>query len=334
MKTKVSPTVVGGFVLGALFLGIIALLSFGSFNFLTKPERFVVYFDESVSGLDLGSPVKFRGVRVGRVSQVSLTYDASTQKSVVVVLCELNRNVLNDPTGRPIDLADRNELEGLIAAGLRAELGIAGLATGLLYVELDLKDPAEYPVPPRDLVPVDYAVIPAAPSAISEFQASFTQILAKIKDVDFAALTTEMLGLMRDTRAQIQKLDTAKLSTELTATAQAYRKIAESPEIPTILTNLDAALLQLRSTLDEIEGSIEPTADELRLTLQSLRQSLDILDTASTDASRFITAQQGLGGEASAALRQLGEAARSIARLADFLERNPNALLTGRTPSD
>jgi paraquat-inducible protein B len=332
VKTKVSPTVVGFFVLGAFFLGIIALLSFGSFNFLTKPEQFVVYFDESVSGLDQGSPVKFRGVRVGRVAKISVTYNADTKQSVVAVLCEFNRNVLTDTRGKPIQLSNRNELEDLIAAGLRAELGILGLATGLLYVELDMKDPLEYPVPRRDLVPIDYAIIPAAPSAISEFQASFTEILANIKDVDFAALTTEMHGLLTDTREQIQKLDTATISTEITATAQAYREIAQSPHIPSILQKFDTALDNLTSTLQEIEGSLKPTAAELALTLQRLRGSLDSLETATDSASRFIASQSGLGTEAADALRQLGEAARAVGRLADYLERNPNALLSGRVP--
>ncbi len=333
MKAKVSPTVVGFFVLGALFLGIIALLSFGSFSFLTKPERFVVYFDESVSGLDLGSPVKFRGVRVGRVSQISVTYDGATKNSVVAVQCEFNRNILTDPSGRAIDLANRNELEELIENGLRAELGILGLATGLLYVELDLKDPEEYPVPHRDLVPVDFAVIPAAPSAISEFQASFTEILANIKDVDFAQLTHEMHGLIVDTRGQIQKLDTANISSEITATAQAYRDIAKSPRIPAILENFDNALVNLSRTLGKIEGSVEPTAEELVKTLKSVRESLASLDMATNSAADFIANQNGLGSEAADALRQLGDAARAIARLADYLERNPNALITGRAPA-
>jgi len=334
VKTKVSSTVVGFFVLGAMFLAVIALLSFGSFNFLTKPERFMVYFDESVSGLDLGSSVKFRGVRVGRVSQVNLTYDATTNRSVVAVLCEFNRNVLTDPAGNAIDLSNRAELEEMIAAGLRAELGIAGLATGLLYVELDMKDPAEYPVPRRDIMPMDFAVIPAAPSAISEFQTSFTQILANIKDVDFAGLTRQMHGLLSDTRQQIQNLDTTTISTEITATARAYRQLVESPEVPSILTNMDGALSDLRSTLAQIDTSFEPAAAELTLTLQRLRQNLDSLEDATSNASRFIAAQNGLGAEAAAALRQLGDAARAVGRLADFLERNPNALLTGRQPPE
>jgi len=334
VKTKVSPTVVGIFVMGALLLGVIALLSLGSFNFLTKPSRFMVYFDESVSGLDLGSAVKFRGVRVGRVSQVNITYDPSTQKSVVAVLCEFNRNVLTDPAGKPIDLTDRGELEEMIAAGLRAELGIAGLATGLLYVELDMKDPAVHPVPARDLVLVDYAIIPAAPSAISEFQASLGEILNNIKDVDLAGLAKEMHGLLTDTRRQITNLDTTAISTEITSTTRAYREVIEAPEVTSILTNLDGSLKELRSTLATIDGSVGPATTELTLTLQRLRANLDSLDEATNSASRFIAAQNGLGGEAADALRQLGDAARAVGRLADFLERNPNALLSGRRPPE
>jgi hypothetical protein len=65
MKTKVSPAIVCAFVIGAFALSVIALLSFGGVSLFSRPQRFVVYFDESIHGLDLGSPVKLRGVRVG-----------------------------------------------------------------------------------------------------------------------------------------------------------------------------------------------------------------------------------------------------------------------------
>ena len=65
MKTKVSPAVVGAFVIGGLALLFLSLVSFGGISFLSKPPRFTVFFNESIHGLDLGSPVKLRGVRVG-----------------------------------------------------------------------------------------------------------------------------------------------------------------------------------------------------------------------------------------------------------------------------
>ena len=72
MKTKLSPATIGAFVLGAFGLIVIALLSFGGVSLFSKPQRFVVYFDESIHGLDLGSPVKLRGVRVGRVVDLNI----------------------------------------------------------------------------------------------------------------------------------------------------------------------------------------------------------------------------------------------------------------------
>ena len=68
MKTKVSPSVIGMFVVGAFALLLIGLLSFGSVSMFSKPQRFLVRFDESIHGLDLGSPVKLRGVRVAASS--------------------------------------------------------------------------------------------------------------------------------------------------------------------------------------------------------------------------------------------------------------------------
>jgi len=330
MQTKVSPTIVGFFVLGAMLLGMIGLFSFGSLNFLSKPQRFMVYFDETVSGLDGGSPVKLRGVRVGRVSQVSLIYDEATKQSVVAVLCELSRDVLSDPSGEIIDVSDRAEIENLIQSGLRAQLGIIGLATGLLYVELDFKDPLAYPVPHRNLVSVDYAIVPAVPSTISEFQTSFGQILSNIKDIDFASIANQLNGLLADTRTQINAVDVTALSHEWTHTAKSFQALAESPEITATFTNLNGAITQLRGTLQTVEGAVGPTTEELASTLQQVRESLNAFNDMAAQSTQFISAQSGLGAEAIAALRQLGEASQAIARLADFLERNPNALLSGR----
>src|ERR1043165_6359499 len=99
MKTKVSPAFVGAFVIGAFALIIIALLSFGGISFFDKPDRFVVYFDESIHGLEIGSPVKLRGVRVGRVVSLNIRYDEAKNQSVVAVVCEFSRDVMTDNKG-------------------------------------------------------------------------------------------------------------------------------------------------------------------------------------------------------------------------------------------
>jgi len=86
MKTKLNPALVGMFVLGAFGLIVLALLSFRSAHFFSKPGRFVAYFSESVQGLDVGSAVKLRGVRVGRVVAIRVRYDAHTWPAPVAVV--------------------------------------------------------------------------------------------------------------------------------------------------------------------------------------------------------------------------------------------------------
>lgn len=329
MKTKVSPAVVGLFVLGAFVLGLVALFSFGGINFFSRPERFVVYFDESIHGLDLGSPVKLRGVRVGRVVDISLRYVPTTNQSFVAVACELNRNLIVDEKGEMIDVTEDGKLQGLVDRGLRAQLGVIGLATGLLYVELDFLDPAVYPAAPRTDIVAKYTEMPSVPSAISEFQANFTDILNDIKDIDFAAIATELHGLLADTRKQINALDAAALSAEWTAAGASVRALADSPELRQALANLGAASAKLDGILADYTAT-GPKGADLAKALEDVRATVVTFNSTAATVQAFINAQQTLGDDASQAFLKLGEAAAAVRELADYLERNPSALITGR----
>ncbi len=329
MKTKVSPAVVGAFVIGAFALGIIALLSFGSINLFSKPQRFIVYFDESIHGLDLGSPVKLRGVRVGRVVDLNVRFDEKTEQSVVMVICELNRNLVADDQGVTINVANREALQQLIDQGLRAQLGVIGLATGLLYVELDFLDPKEYPDPHR-AAELRYAVMPAVPSAISEFQASLTEILAGVRKVDFVGISKELKLLLADTRRQVNTLDVKELIAQWTQAAESVNAFASSPELKATLTNMNGAATDLRGVLVRLDGQIDPAGEKLGATLAEAQQALAAFNSTAVTLRRFINAQQNLGEGANQAFSRLAEAADAVQRLADFLERNPQALLSGR----
>ncbi len=335
MKTKISPTVVGLFVLGALLLGGVALFSFGGVNFFSKPERFIVYFDETIHGLDNGSPVKLRGVRIGRVVNMSVRAippdpGSDGSRSVVAVVCELSRDVMADGQGRSVDVSDRAELQRLIDEGLRAQLGIAGLATGLLYVELDFYDPVRHPAVARAGVESDYLEMPAVPSAIAEFQANLTNILNDIRRIDFLRIAEEAEGLLRDTRRQVNTADLAAVSREWAEAGKAVRALAESPETRAMLANVASAAERFDRVLADLEKSAGPGAEQLHLALQDARGALGEFTETAAMVKRFVAAQQYLGDDASKAFARLGEASAAIARLADFLERNPSALLSGR----
>ena len=330
VKTKISPTIVGAFVIGAFALIIVGLLSFGGINLFSKPQRFVVYFDESVNGLGLGSPVKLRGVPVGRVADLNIRYDdGRDKKSMVVVVCEFNKDLMTDNRGVLINVADRAELGKLITGGLRAQLVPQGLATGLLFVQLDFLDPEEFPLNPN-LTDPKYIVVPAVQSAILEFQTSAIEILGNLRKIDFAGISKGLTALMADARKQLEGVDIKGMTDQWKKTGARVEELVRSPDFKRTFDNLNATADDLRKTIAKLDAQVEPTGHELTATLAEARKTIESFNDTATVARNFINTHAGLGGEMVETLDHLNEAADAIKRLADFLERNPNALLTGK----
>ena len=332
MKTKVSPAIVGMFVIGAFALLIIALLTFGGVNFFAKPQRFVVYFDESVHGLNLGSSVQLRGVPVGRVVDLNVHYDSGTHNSVVAVVCEFSKNKVTDAKGQAINVADRAELQLLVDNGLRARLDVQGLATGLLFVELEFLDPKAYPADNR-VTELKYVVVPYVPSAISEFQTNLTEILNDIKKVDFAGIGREVKLLLGDAHKQLDGLDLKALAVQWQKAGASVEALAGSPETKQTITNLNATLTDLRTVLAKLDKQVDSNGNELKATLVETKATLASFNAAAETARRFVAAQGSLGSDTGRTLAQLADAAEAVQRLAEFLERNPQALISGKHPA-
>jgi len=329
VKTKVSPAVVGLFVLGALALGVIALLSFGGLSLFSRPQRFMVYFDESVHGLDLGSPVKLRGVRVGRVVDLEIHYDDTANRSVVAVTCELNRNVITDAKGADLRVTGPQDVQMMVDHGLRAQLGVLGLATGLLFVELDFADPQLYPVTAQADIP-KYVVIPSMPSAISEYQASISEILNDLRKVDFAGISKDLKTVLASTNKKINDLDLKTLGDKMGRAADTVTAFIESPEAKQTMVNLNAALVAARSAMERIDGQVGPLSDDIKQTLAAAQAALKTLDATAATTRRFVQQQNQVGDDLTATLRQVAEAATALDNLAAAIERNPSSLVVGK----
>lgn len=329
MKTKVSPAVVGAFVIGAFALLFTALISFGGYSFFSTPPRFIVLFDESIHGLDLASPVKLRGVRVGKVADLNIRYNAETGRSVVAVVCEISKDAMIDAKGAGIRVDSRDDLQALVDRGLRAQLGVLGLATGLLYVELDIVNPAQFPAD-KSVSDPRYVVVPALPSAISAFQASASEILAKIRKIDFAGLSEELKSLVAQTRKQVAGIDVRGVVEQWKKTGAAVETLANSPDIKKTFEHLNLTATELRAAIARIDSKVEPASRELTETLVDARKAMAAFSEAAGATRSFVAANASVGAEVGDSLARLNEAVEAVRRLADFLERNPNALLTGR----
>jgi paraquat-inducible protein B len=333
MKTKISPAVIGAFVIGAFALGIVALLTFGGVNFFSKPQRFIVYFDESVHGLEQGSPVKLGGVRVGRVVALNTRYDEKTNHAVAAVVCELSKDTVTDYRGVAINMAERAELQKLVDRGLRAQLTVQGLATGLLFVELDFYDATEHP---SGTLPNDtkYVLVPAVPSAISGFQASLTEILTNLKNADLAGLSKAMMGLMADVRGKLDALDLKGAVDQWKKTGTQIETLASNPDFKRTFDNLNSAIADLKGAIAKIDAQVEPTGKDLRDTLAEAKRTIASFNDTAAAAKTFLNRNAVVGDDLAETLQRLNEAADSVKRLADFLERNPNALITGKKPPE
>lgn len=332
MKTRFSPAVVGMFVLGAVLLALLAFISFGGVNFFSKPTRFVVYFDESVSGLDPGAAVKINGVRIGRVAAITVRYDTATRTAQVQTICEVDRNVLQDNDGNTIEITNPVQLQNLVERGLRAKLTFQGI-TGLLFVELSFEDPGEHPDNVRRRGET-FPVVPAIRSPISEVQNSLVEIVADIKRADISGLSRDLRTLLGTANQKLGELDVKQLSTRIAGAAAAVEKFASSPDAQEAFVNLNAAITDLRSLLVKIDGQVSPVSEEFKKTLAEAQEAMRSIDSAATSTRRFVQAQGYLGEDVARTLQQVADAAEAIQRLAELIERNPNALVVGRKPAN
>ena len=149
MRRTANKSLIGAFVVGGIVLFVVGFILVGAGSFSRLKPNAIGYFQDSVSGLDIGAPVKFRGVTIGKVSQVLLrTANQSPTDYSVPVVMEFTPDLL---TRRGLDqaLLDKSGLRTSIEKGLRAKLQPQSIITGVLYIELDYLPDTPYQL--RDL---------------------------------------------------------------------------------------------------------------------------------------------------------------------------------------
>ena len=191
MAKKPNSKLIGGFVVGAIALSIVGMLAFGGGEFLKPKAKFILFFQGSLSGLDVGSPVTFRGIKVGTVTGIVIKYDVAKQVLRIPIRIELEAEKIQIVSGERNQIKNMN---ALIARGLRAQLESVSLVTGQTAINFDF-----HPGTPTRLVSNEPEIqeLPTIPSDIAELKANLTGLMAKFSNLPLEQLSSELLDTVK-----------------------------------------------------------------------------------------------------------------------------------------
>jgi paraquat-inducible protein B len=330
MSKPVNKTLIGVFVLGAVALVVAALLVFGSGKFFTKTNKYVLFFKGSVKGLNVGSPVMFRGVKIGEITNIQLRFNPKDLLVVIPVYVEIDPQKFRIPEDMLPDITlpktgEYQYVKPLIIKGLKAQLQMQSFVTGQLMINLDF-----YPERTISLVGLEnkYPEIPTVPSSFEKLTETIEQLnidefyrkLVKVVDgVDKFLSSGELKGslqsmnqTLKDTDTLVKNLDARiePLVVDIQSTSEAARK----------------AMVQADKTLSEVKG----IPVDVKETMESARSALGQAEKTFLSIRNFTEDTRNLSYELNRSLQELSAAARSIRGLADYLERHPEALIRGK----
>jgi phospholipid/cholesterol/gamma-HCH transport system substrate-binding protein len=285
----------GLFVLlsGSAMLGTLFWL--GARRFHRESFSAVSYFDESVQGLDVGSPVKFRGVTIGTVSDITIAPDhRHVQVTADMYIDALVRLGLR--TGVP------QAVEEFIAPNLRVQLTSVGI-TGVRFIQTDFFDPERYPPPKLPFEP-PWNYVPSVPSTLKNLEEAAVEILNRLPSLADHAKDT-----LVDLKKTLGSID--HLAVELGAENGSF----------------DGALRALRTAATRADKALEEA--RLGATAASVRDSAASVRDSAASVGQAAAGVGDAHEELQASLVALREALEAVRTLADSLESDPSALLRG-----
>ncbi len=173
MALKVNKVLIGAFVLGAIALTVIGIVIFGSGKYFEERTLVGMYFEGSVKGLSTGSPVMFRGVTIGSVTDVQLHFNVDKMSANILVLAEINPEKITYSHKEIMDINSSAFHQALIDKGFRAQLQVQSFVTGQLMVGLDFHHDT-----PAKLIGLEggYGEVPTIPTPLERLEKTLANI--------------------------------------------------------------------------------------------------------------------------------------------------------------
>ena len=336
---------IGLFVISAVVIGVIGVVALGVGTIFQKQILVETYIDESVQGLDIGSPVKFRGVQVGKVEQITLTsVEYPTRRRYVLVRAGLEPSMFQFPL---VD-AGGPGFKAEIERGLRVRLAPQGL-TGVAYLEADYLDPARYPPLVIDWQP-NHPYIPSARSTITRLTESVDRILRNVEHVDIQRLTETIEKSLATISQFAAGADLDKIGPQVNAilaeirdTNREVKTIMTGAEVKSALADASAAAASARQIFTQAEKPLNQILDDLPETSEKIKNLANRMDAASADLpqtaahlretlrrlERFISDQQD---DLKVTVQNLRAITENVKEVTDNAKTYPGQILFGSPP--
>jgi paraquat-inducible protein B len=264
--------------------------------------RFAIRFAGAARGLEHGSAVEINAIRVGGVRSATLEYEPARRRFVVAVEIALRPEALPPIDGiRPRSAEETvAAMDALVRAGLRARVGGTRLVGGDTVIALAM-------------------VEGTAPAALGRV-GGIPEIPAAATRADEAADRVQDL-LERLSRAPVEEM-----VADLQQAMAALKALATGPELRDALAGLRDGTAELRTQVARLGARADPVLNSLNDTVRAANRTLGSVE-------RQLGERSPLAAELNAVLRELNGAARSMRLMAEYLERNPDALLRGKSDS-
>jgi paraquat-inducible protein B len=314
---------VGIFVLGGMALAGVALALFGNFQIFNRPIHAAIVFKDSVSGLTIGSPVTFRGVHVGAVDGIGITFDPGSRTAFIPVTVTLERNTSRlSKTGTvdPVDLAS------MVERGLRAELNTQSFVTGQSEIDLDF-DPS---------IPAELHANLTSLLEIPTKQSPIQRAKNELENLPLRELADNAQATLQSLRGLSEKLDhdLPPLLASLISTSDRSAQAVETTNqaIKQLQVRLDNTLADISKVAVTGERQLDQRGAELSRLLVNSNQTVVQTRELIGNLSSLTSVRSAPRINVEQTLRDLATASASLRGFANDVEHNPQLLLTGRRP--
>lgn len=291
MSAPTNHWKLGAFVLGSFLVALAATVVLTAQTLQIQTVRYTSYFDEQVTGLEVGSPVSFRGVKIGNVSAIEVAPD----RRHVEITYSLGVAVL-----RRLGLAGKGtglKTRITVPPELRVQIASTGL-TGTKFLQIDFFDTGGAP-PPVLPFPVPANTIPARPSTMKSLEDAAMRAFEEIPE------------MTRDLRGAVAKVNL--FLDDLNRRGLPARAVSTLDGTDELVARLQGSLAKLDRALDRLEGKGG--------LLASVQRTSDALGDM---------AGPGLVANMDETGRDVREAAVALRQLVEALERDPDMLLKGK----